>query len=222
MPDLIPPSPEAITAFFTHRSTESPKGFRCARWARPIAPVVFGVDDASLSLLKAAITRTVALTGHSIAETDPELGVNFLWFFGKDWQEIGALEGLTDLIPQFSSRIEALKASNASHYRYQAHDAKGGIKMTTLLLNMSGPLGKQSIDEIGVGQTLLSLLSWQNAAFKEQTPLGVGKESGMVIVKPPVAALVRAAYDPALPVASDDPAHAYRLYARSAAALSAG
>ena len=35
-----------------------------ARWGRPIVPVVFGVDDATLSVLKGAIEAVVVLADH--------------------------------------------------------------------------------------------------------------------------------------------------------------
>ena len=56
-------SPEAITALFTRASGE----YLFARWGRPIVPVVFGVDDATLSTVKGAIEAVVVLAGHKMA-----------------------------------------------------------------------------------------------------------------------------------------------------------
>ncbi len=47
--------------------------FLVARWGRPIVPVVFGVDDATLPVVKGALEAVAALAGHSLAETDPSL-----------------------------------------------------------------------------------------------------------------------------------------------------
>ena len=58
--------------------------YRFARWGRPIVPVVFGVDDATLSVVKGAIEAVVALAGHKMAETDPEIGANLMVFFLSD------------------------------------------------------------------------------------------------------------------------------------------
>ncbi|MFO7756986.1 MAG: hypothetical protein R6V26_00680, partial [Roseovarius sp.] len=70
-------SPDEIEALFTR----SDGTFLCARWGRPIVPVVFGVDDHTLGIFKGAIEAVVTLAGHTMAETDPELGANLMVFF---------------------------------------------------------------------------------------------------------------------------------------------
>ena len=77
-------SPQEVEAFFTR----SDGSYLFARWGRPIVPVVFGVDDATLGVVKGAIEAVVALAGHSMAETDPELGANLMVFFIRDWAEL--------------------------------------------------------------------------------------------------------------------------------------
>ena len=52
--------PKEVEAHFTH--SNGTYGF--ARWGRPIAPIVFGVEDATLSVLKGAIEAVVALANH--------------------------------------------------------------------------------------------------------------------------------------------------------------
>ena len=64
-----------------HLFTRADGEFAFARWGRPIAPVVFGVDDATLGVFKGAIEAVVMLAGHQMAETDPELGSNLMIFF---------------------------------------------------------------------------------------------------------------------------------------------
>jgi hypothetical protein len=44
-------TPDQIEAHFTR----SDGSYLCARWGRPIVPVVFGVDDATLAVVKGAI-----------------------------------------------------------------------------------------------------------------------------------------------------------------------
>ena len=68
--------------------TRADGGYRFARWARPIVPIVFGVDDATLAVVKGAIEAVVALAGHTMAETDPEQGANLFMFFFRDWDEV--------------------------------------------------------------------------------------------------------------------------------------
>ena len=65
--------------------TRADGSYLFARWGRPIAPVVFGVEDATVSIVKGALEAVVALAGHQMAETDPELGANFMMFFIRDW-----------------------------------------------------------------------------------------------------------------------------------------
>jgi hypothetical protein len=90
---LLPLTAEDITALFTRADGQ----FLFARWGRPIAPVVFGVEDATVSILKGAIEAVVALAGHAMAETDPELGANLMVFFIRDWSELSATPGLDRL-----------------------------------------------------------------------------------------------------------------------------
>jgi len=51
-------SAEKIEALFTYPDGE----YRFARWNRPIVPIVFGVDDETLTHLKSAIVTTVGVT----------------------------------------------------------------------------------------------------------------------------------------------------------------
>ncbi len=66
-----------------------------------------------------------------------------------------------------------------------------------------------------------SYLLWSDLAFRDRSPLavvgaGAGQE-GSTILRPDIAGLIRAAYDPMLPVASADASHTLRLYARMTA-----
>jgi hypothetical protein len=76
-------TPDEIEALFARGGA-----YAFARWGRPIAPVVFGVDDATLSVIKGALEAVAALAGREIAETDPELGSNLMIFFFRDWDEL--------------------------------------------------------------------------------------------------------------------------------------
>lgn len=69
-------TPEEIQALFTR--SDGSYGF--ARWGRPIAPIVFGVQEETLTVVKGAIEAVATLAGHPMAETDPELGSNLMFF----------------------------------------------------------------------------------------------------------------------------------------------
>lgn len=99
-------SPADVQALFTR-----PDGSHAfARWGRPIAPIVFGTDDGTLGIVKGAVEAVVALAGHRMAETDPELGTNLMLFFFRDWDELPEVPDLDRLIPDLAPLVARLKA----------------------------------------------------------------------------------------------------------------
>ncbi len=117
-------TPDTITALFT-RSDDS---FLCARWGRPIAPVMFGVEDATVSIFKGALEALCALTGHKMAETDPELGANLMVFFCRNWDELLDVPNLDRLVPDLGPLVDRLKGADANQYRVFRFDAANAIK----------------------------------------------------------------------------------------------
>ena len=93
------------------------KDYAFARWSCPIAPVVFGVDDATLAVVKGAFEAVVALAGHRMAGNDPELGANCMVFFLRDWGELAGLPQLERLLPGVSDLAARLQADDADRYR---------------------------------------------------------------------------------------------------------
>ena len=59
------------------------------------------------------------------------------------------------------------------------------------------------------------MLLWSDEAFQDQSPLAMAADT--TVLRPDVAALIRAAYDPVLPHAAQDASHALRLAARMGA-----
>ncbi|MBL4750971.1 MAG: hypothetical protein JKX71_10400 [Amylibacter sp.] len=204
-------SVEAIEQLFTRKDGS----YSFARWGRPIAPVVFGVDDETLPHLKDAIAQTVAVTGGTLAETDPEFGANFMWFFCTEWDEVAAVPDLEKLVPDLPSLVNGLNQKNVNEHRMFIFDKDGSIKMCLLFLRMKGAVAGMTVQALGAGETLQSLLTWGEDAFSNQSPIAVLKENGICIVKPEFAALVRGAYDPIMPAAAIDASHALRLHARA-------
>ena len=203
-------SAEEITTAFSHG-----EDYGFARWGRPIAPIVFGVDDDSLAVMKDAMTRTVAVTGGTLAETDAELGANFMWFFVRDWQELSGIPNLEQLIPNLSVLLERLQEEGAQQYRSFTFDEDGAIKFCVTLFNMSGELVDIPIQVLVTGETVQCLALWSKEAFKDESPIAVIEQNGLCIVKPNFASLIRAAYDPVLPNSASDTSHALRLAARA-------
>ena len=189
--------------------------YHFARWGRPLAPVVFGVGDESLPHLKEAISMTVGISGGTLAETDPELGANFMWFFCRDWDEMLGIPNLDKLIPNFDNLIAGLKAQHATRYRSFGFDKDGAIQLCVVLIRVDAATERLSLQTLGTSETFQSLLTFGENAFDAQSPIATIKSNNLCIVKPEYAAVVRASYDPALPAASQDPAHALRVSARA-------
>ncbi len=201
-------TPEDIEALFTRESGD----FVFARWGRPLSPVVFGVDDATLSVIKGALEAVCVLSNHKMAETDPELGSNLMMFFFKEWAELLDVPGLDRLVPDLGPLVEKLQAVEANQYRLFRFDEAGAIKACFVFLRMDQHLSAVPAQTLALSQIVQSFLLWSDTAFKEQSPLAVA--DGTTILRPDVAELLRAAYDPVLPPAAQDASHALRLFAR--------
>lgn len=201
-------TPAEVEACFT-----TPSGYRFARWGRPVVPVVFGVEGQSLDVLKQAIEATVFACGHRMAETDPELGANLMMFFLRDWQELAAVENLDRMIPDLDTLLPRLEAEAALQYRAFRFERTGGIRAAFVFLRMAGDLARQPAADLGLEQAVKSMLLWGPGAFAARSPL-VRPDGGDAVLRPDIAALLRAAYDPVMPEATEDPSHALRLAAR--------
>ncbi|WP_300015976.1 hypothetical protein [uncultured Roseobacter sp.] len=197
-----------IEALFTRESGD----YVFARWGRPIAPVVFGVTDETLAVIKGALEAVMTLSGHQMAETDPELGSNLMVFFFQDWDELPEVPGLDRLILELRPLVEKLKAAEANQYRVFHFDPEGAIKACFVFLRMDKALSDVPAQTLALSQIVQSVLLWSDAAFRQQSPLAVAGDK--TILRPEISALIRAAYDPVMPPAAQDSSHALRLAAR--------
>ncbi|NGM44617.1 hypothetical protein G5B31_03620 [Rhodobacter sp. SGA-6-6] len=201
-------TPTEIEALFTRADGS----FLCARWGRPIVPVVFGVEEATLATVKGAIEAVVAHAGHRMAETDPELGANLMVFFFRDWSELPQVPNLDRMIPGLGPLCERLKAAGANQYRAFRYDPAGAIRAAFVFLRMDAHLSALPAADLALAQAAQAMLSWGEGAFAAASPLA--RDGDRVLLRPEIAALIRAAYDPVLPPVSQDPSHALRLAAR--------
>lgn len=188
---------DRIAALFTRKDGT----FLCARWGRPVAPVVFGLAEESLDIFRGAIRAGFAHAGHPVVETDPEMGSNLMLFFMRDWQELDGVPDLDRLTGQ-PGLSQRLQAAGADQYRIFRFDADGGIRACLNFLRMSGALAEAHPAELAEALTMRSALSFADD----------------VVPSEDIARLIQAAYDPVLPVAAVDPSHALRLSARMAQA----
>ncbi len=189
--------------------------FRFARWGRSIAPVVFGMDDTMLDPLKDAMSAVAGIAGLQFSETDPELGANFMIFVCRNWDELALVPDLDKLVPNFSDIMAALKNADASQYRTFFFDDDGAIQMCVSLLRFGDEMAGMSVQALGTAQMLQAILLWGAHAFDHESPIAFVPETSACVVKPGYAALLRAAYDRALPRASRDASLALRLAARA-------
>ncbi len=201
-------TPDETEAMFARANGE----YWFARWGRPVAPVVFGVEEETLSVVKGAFEAVCKLAGHEMEEVDPELGANCMMFFFRDWDELLEVPDLDRLVPDLGSLAGRLKQAGASQYRAFRFDEHGAIKAGFVFLRMQGRMAEQPGEVVALGQVVQIMLAWSEAAFQARSPLAVAGEK--TILRPEIADLIRAAYDPVMPVASRDASHSLRLCAR--------
>jgi hypothetical protein len=187
-----------------------------ARWGRPIVPVVFGVEDATLRVVKGALEAVVALANHRMAETDPELGANLMIFFFRDWSELPEVPNLDRLVPDLGPLCARLAKADANQYRIFRFDEAGAIRAAFVFIRMDAHLEAVSAETLALSQAVQVMLLWSDRAFVETSPLAL--VAGQIILRPEIGALIRAGYDPVLPAMARDPSHALRLAARIGAA----
>ncbi|WP_370049370.1 MULTISPECIES: hypothetical protein [Salipiger] len=201
--------PQEIEPLFTRNDGS----YLCARWGRPLVPIVFGVEDETLSVIKGAFEAVCALAGAKMAETDPELGANVMVFFLRDWAELLEVPDLGRLIEDLEPLVSKLQAADANQYRAFRFDQQGAIKAAFVFLRVDEALAAQPVEELALGQVVQVMLLWSERAFAERSALGV-LEDGRVVLRPEIGALLRAAYDPVMPAQASDASHALRLSAR--------
>ena len=212
-PQIPPPQDPVIdSAEIEALFTRADGSFAFARWGRPVAPVVFGVTDETLAVIKGALEAVMALSGHQMAETDAELGSNLMMFFFRDWDELPQVPGLDRLILDLNPLVARLKDVDANQYRVFHFDPDGAIKACFVFLRMDENLSAVPAETLALSQIVQSVLLWSDQAFKDRSPLAVAGDK--TILRPEIAGLIRAGYDPVLPVQAACPSHALRLAAR--------
>jgi hypothetical protein len=188
--------------------------FLFARWGRAMAPVVFGLDPGALPVVKGALQAVAALAGRGLAETDPELGVNLMLFFCRDWRELAEVPELDRLVPDLGPLIARLERAGANQYRIFRFDAEGAIRACFAFVRMDAHLAAVPVEVLALNQAVQVVLLWSDRAFGAgQAALTVTE--GGASLRAEVAGVIRAAYDPVLPAKSQDPAVALRIAARA-------
>lgn len=175
-------------------------------------PVVFGVEEATLRVVKGALEAVVALANHRMAETDAELGANLMVFFFRDWAELPQVPNLDRLVPDLGPLCARLAEAGANQYRIFRFDAAGAIRAAFVFICVDGHLDAVPVETLALSQAVQVIVLWSDRAFTEVSPLARAGET--VILRPEIAGVIRAVYDPVLPAMSRDPSHALRVAAR--------
>ncbi len=196
----------------TRLFTRSDGSYLCARWGRPVVPVVFGVEERTLETLKGAVEAVCQLAGHPMSETDPDLGANLLMFFCRDWDELLGVPNLDRLVDGLPELVARLKAAGANQYRVFRFDGAGAIRACFAFFRMDDELAQVPAETLALSNAVQVILLWSDTAFVGASPLAIAK--GVAVLRPDIAGVIRAAYDPVMPAAADDPSHALRLAAR--------
>lgn len=181
-----------IAALFTRD-----EGYLCARWGRPVAPVIFGLADDSLAVFRAAIAAVLADLRHPLAETDPDMGANMMFFFLRDWSEMDQIPDLAHLTGQ-AGLGPRLAKGKADQYRIFRFDPDGSIRACLCFVNMGGALKAAHPGALAEMLAVRAMLTF----------------AGDVQPSRRLAAVMRAAYDPVMPACATDASHALRLLAR--------
>lgn len=185
-------TPETITHLFTRDGA-----FHFARWGRPVAPVVFGLDEASLDVMRAAIQAVFRHAGHPLTDTDPESGVNYASFFVRDWAELSDVTDFDRMIG-VADLPRRLAKEQAEHYQIFRFDRNGAIRACFSLIRPGAVLGALPIGALAERLAVRATLSFAHDVRPSAD----------------LARIIRAAYAPDLPQTSDDSSLAYRIFAR--------
>lgn len=191
--------------------------FKFARWGGPISPVVVGLDDKGCKLFEEAIGAVAELAGAKIEEIDPEMGANFMVYVMSDWAHATRAPNLPNFLPDLPALIQRLTEANANRYRVFAFDDAGAIRAAITLLRYDEQMQAAPVDYIALTEAALGMLVYDEAGVAADRPVVMARfedDDARAIMSPWHAMLLRAAYDPAIPAGSKDPALAMRLAAR--------
>jgi hypothetical protein len=195
-------TPEAVAALFTCADGT----FLFARWGRPIVPVVFGLDEAVLPVMKGALEAAMTLAGHRLEELDPEPAGNLLMFFCGDW---GALRE----VPNLGRLVDMLISAEANQYSVFRFDQAGAIRTCFLFVQMDAHMSAVPAESLTLSQAVQTIPPRSEMAFEAISARAV-LVKGWTIVKPEIGSLIRAAHDPFLPSVGTDPPLALGIAAR--------
>lgn len=135
-------------------------------------------------------------------------------FFVCERRELAAVPGLDRLVPDPGALLARLEVAQANQYRVFRFDAQSAIRAAFVFLRMDAHLAAVPAEILALSQIVQTVLVWSDTAFRDRSPLALLPGRETAVLRPEIAALIRAAYDPVLPAAMTTPSHALRLGAR--------
>jgi hypothetical protein len=145
-------------------------------------------------------------------ELDAELGVNVMMLFCRDWDELTGVPDLDRLVPELGDLVGRLIKADANQYRIFRFDDAGAIQACFIFLRMDDDLAAVPAETLALSQAVQSIVLWSDVAFRDASPLAM--IDGIAVLRPDIAGVIRAVYDPVMPVVAHDASHALRLAAR--------
>ena len=189
--------------------------FKFARWGGAISPAVIGLDAAGGRLFGEAVRVLAGHAGAAMANGEAE--ANLLIYVMKGWRDAARAPNLPDFLPDLPALIARLEAAGANRYRVFAFDDAGAIRASITLLRYDEQMRAAPVDYIALTEAALALLVFDEGGVSVDRPVAMAEfDNGerRAMLAPFHAALLKAAYDPAIPAGSKDPALALRLAAR--------
>lgn len=196
---------------------EDGAAFKFARWGGAVSPAVIGLDEAGGRLFGEAVRVLAGLAGLRLEESGAEAGGALLIYVMKDWADAARAPHLPDFLPDLPALIARLEAAGANRYRVFAFDDQGAIRGSITLLRYDAAMRAAPVGYIALTEAALALLVYDEAGVAADRPVVMAEFEGgdrRAVLSPFHAALLKAAYDPAIPAGSKDPALALRLAAR--------
>ena len=139
-------------------------------------------------------------------------------FVVKDNIDAAGME-TTAACPAFAYKAERsafvvarLEAAGANQYRSFRFEANGAIKAAFVFVRMDAALAQVPAEVLALNQAVQVIVLWSDQAFRERSPLAE-PAGGHVVLRPEIAALIRAGYDRVMPDVARDSSHALRLAA---------
>ena len=119
---------------------------------------------------------------------------------------------LDRLVPELGDLVGRLIKAHANQYRIFRFDDAGAIQACFIFLRMDENLAAVPAETLALSQAVQSIVLWSDVAFRDASPLAM--IDGNAVLRPDIAGVIRAVYDPVMLPVAHDKSHALRLAAR--------